>query len=86
MYLAKTSLKPVSDFINSPAWTDLKRCLQARKQASANVNDDPHTAAHKGFKRDGWDEAVEMIEKLPFEVEPAPPQSPFQRPALDPHD
>lgn len=85
MYLRESNLKAAAAFLESPLWADFKRCLAARKQAEANVDDPSTTAAHKGFKRDGFDDCISEIEKIPFDIAPVV-ADPFQRPALDTKD
>lgn len=81
MYLRNENQKPVSEFLNSPLWTDIKKCLLERRPEAPIASDAPHTAAAKGFERKGYEQAISDIEKLPFEL---PPQKfdPFDRPAI----
>ena len=37
-------------FIRSPVWADIKRAMLVRRPPAADVEDQPHVAAAKGFK------------------------------------
>lgn len=81
MYLRRENQEAVLNFLNSPLWTDIKRCLLDRRPEPPIPADAVHTAAAKGFERKGYEAAISDIEKLPFEV-PSEIQSPFNRPAV----
>jgi hypothetical protein len=81
MYLRRENQEAVLNFLNSPLWTDIKRCLLDRRPEPPIPADAVHTAAAKGFERKGYEMAISDIEKLPFEV-PSEVQSPFNRPAI----
>ncbi len=86
MYLHKENQEAAALFLSTPAWQDIKRCLLARRPEGATPEDQPHVAAAKGFKRDAWEEAIAMMEKLPMDLEPQEPKDPFDRPAVYPQD
>ena len=81
MYLRRENQEAVLNFLNSPLWTDIKRCLLDRRPEPPIPADAVHTAAAKGFERKGYEMAISDIEKLPFEVL-SEVQSPFNRPAI----
>lgn len=81
MYLRKENQKAALEFLNSPLWTDIKRCLLERRPEPPVPADPIHTAAAKGFERKGYENVISDIEKLPFEI-PVEVQSPFDRPAI----
>lgn len=81
MYLRKENLEAAASFLNSPLWTDIKRCLLERRPEAPVAADAVHVAAAKGFERKGYELALEDIEKLPFEL-PAERMDPFNRPAV----
>ena len=81
MYLLEPNLSPAANFINSPLWADIKRCLAEREPEAPVSNDPIHTAAAKGFERKGFELAIAEIEKLPFE-KPTTRTDPFARPAV----
>ena len=81
MYLRKENQEPALNLLNSPLWTDIKRCLLERRPDAPIPADPVHTAAAKGFERKGYENAIADIEKLPFEF-PAESPSPFNRPAI----
>lgn len=81
MYLRKENLEAAASFLNSPLWTDIKRCLLERRPDAPLAVDAVHTAAAKGFERKGYEGAIAEIEKLPFEG-PAERADPFNRPAI----
>ena len=82
MYLLKDNLLPATNFINSPLWADIKRCLREREPKSADRTDLPHTAAAAGFERKGFEFAIEQIEFLPRDIE-VKATDPFDRPAIN---
>lgn len=81
MYLRKENQEPAVNLLNSPLWADIKRCLLERRPEPPVPADAVHTAAAKGFERKGYEQAIQDIEKLPFDL-PAEVQSPFNRPAI----
>lgn len=81
MYLRKENLEPAASFLNSPLWTDIKRCLLQRRPDSPVSADQPHVAAAKGFERKGFEEAISALEALPFDA-PTERIDPFDRPAI----
>lgn len=81
MYLRKENLEAAASFLNSPLWTDIKRCLLERRPDAPVAVDAVHTAAAKGFERKGYEQAVLDLEKLPFEL-PAERADPFNRLAV----
>lgn len=81
MYLRKENQEAVLNFLNSPLWVDIKRCLLERRPEPPVPADAVHTAAAKGFERKGYEAAISDIEKLPFDLPPEI-QSPFNRPAV----
>ena len=81
MYLRKENLEAASTFLNSPLWSDIKRCLLERRPDAPVAIDAVHVAAAKGFERKGYEMALLDIEKLPFEVTPEV-QNPCNRPAV----
>lgn len=85
MYLRPDSLKAAAEFLNSPLWADIKDCLRARKPEKPGATDASHVAAHRAFQRVGFEECIEEIENLPFDIEEIR-RDPLDRPALDPRD
>lgn len=81
MYLRKENLEAAASFLNSPLWTDIKRCLLERRPDAPATIDAVHVAAAKGFERRGFEIAMEELEKLPFELPPER-NDPFNRPAV----
>jgi hypothetical protein len=81
MYLRKENLEAAASLLNSPLWTDIKRCLLERRPDAPLAVDAIHTAAAKGFERKGYEAAITEIEKLPFDVL-TERQDPFNRPAI----
>lgn len=81
MYLHETNLKAAADFLSSPLWQDIKRCLRDRMPEAPVPSDAVHTAAAKGFQRASHDNVIAEIEKLPFENKPTRDE-PFSRPAV----
>lgn len=81
MYLRKENLKASAEFLNSPLWADIKKCLLERRPEPPLAVDAPHTAAAKGFERKGYEQAIADIEKLPFDL-PEEKQDPFNRLAI----
>jgi hypothetical protein len=71
MFLSKENLKDAAMFTNGGLWADFKRALEARRPPAANAGDVPSTAAHQMFLRRGYEMAIEDIEKLPREIDPA---------------
>lgn len=69
-YLHGSLLKPAGEFVNSVLWLEFKRALMARAPGNPDTSDEPHVAAAKAFKNNGWREAVEELERLPFETPP----------------
>ncbi len=85
MNLIKENAEAAAAFVNSPAWKDIRRVMLARRPPAPAVEDLPHISAGKGLKRAAFEEALDLIEKLPFEIVEEE-VSPFERPALDPAD
>lgn len=81
MYLRNENLEAAASFLNSPLWSDIKRCLLERRPEAPVAIDAVHTAAAKGFERKGFELALEELEKLPFD-KPAERIDPFHRPAV----
>ena len=81
MYLRKELLIPAAEFLNSPLWQDIKKCLLDRRPDSPVSADQPHVAAAKGFERKGFEEAISALEALPFDAAPER-VDPFNRPAI----
>lgn len=81
MYLRKENQDSVADFLNSPLWQDIKRCLQERRPESPVSVDPVHVAAAKGFERKGYEQAIADIELLPFD-RPVVREDPFNRPSV----
>lgn len=81
MYLRKENIEAAANLINSPLWSDLKRCLMERRPEAPVAIDLTHTAAAKGFERKGFELALEELEKLPFD-KPVERVDPFNRPAV----
>lgn len=81
MYLKPANQKPAGDLLNGVLWADMKRCLMDRRPHPPEANDEPHIAAAKGHKRAGFEAAIDVIEKLPFEFNPDQ-KDPFSRPAV----
>lgn len=81
MYLRKENLEAAATFLNSPLWTDIKRCLLERRPEAPLAIDAVHVAAAKGFERKGYEQALLDIEKLPFDL-PTERVDPFSRPAV----
>lgn len=81
MYLSKEYLDSAANFINSPLWKDIKRCLLDRRPESPQASDAIHTAAAKGFERKGYEQVISEIEKLPFDA-PSVISNPFERPSI----
>lgn len=81
MYLPKESLILAVNFINSPLWRDIKHCLLERRPESPQANEAVHVSAAKGFERKGYENVIELIERLPFETPPVV-QNPFERPSI----
>jgi len=73
--------KEVAALINSQLWASVKLCLKDRMCEAADVKDEPHVAAAKGHKRAAFEECIEAIEALPFDVQESE-MNPFERPAV----
>ncbi len=78
MFLAKENLKDAAMFTNGGLWADFKRALYERRPPAPISSDSPSTAAQQFFLRQGFEKAIEEIEKLPRELDPVatPPFSP----------
>jgi len=81
IYLQKSNQKAAGEFLNGVLWADFKRCLLARRPPMPDAKDPSHIAAARGHQRAGFEQAIEAIEKLPFEFSEEP-VSPFARPAV----
>jgi hypothetical protein len=81
IYLLPHNRKGAGEFLNSPLWSDLKKCLLARRPLAADAGDETHVAAAKGHQRNGYEKCIDEMEKLAFEF-PAEDVDPFKRPAL----
>lgn len=82
MYLKPAHAQAALELLNSPLWTDIKRCLLDRRPDAPEPGDKLRTMAAKGFERKGFEFAIQQIERLPFENAPAEPTAPFERPAV----
>lgn len=85
-YLHPTNLAAAGMFVQGEIWRDLKRVLLARCPPSADVTDEIHVAAAKGFKATAWVELIALIERLPFDQPPGPTPSPIPEPLLHTED
>lgn len=85
MFLAKENMVAAATFVNSTLWHDYRRVLMLRRPDAPDPNDESHVAAAKAFRRDGFEQALAMIEGLPRMIDTTP-QDPFDPPAMDPRD
>lgn len=58
---------PAGEFVNGPLWRAFKYALLARQPEDPIVTDEPHVAAARAFKNNGWRDCLEALESLPFE-------------------
>jgi hypothetical protein len=83
--LNKENLSAADAFLAGTLWADFRRCLRAARPEPALPTDDPSTAAHKSFLRDGFEKCIDTIEALPYESGETE-ANPFARPATNPVD
>ena len=82
MYPRKENLESIANFINSPLWADIKRCLHDRRPESPVSSDPIHVAAARGFERKGYEQAISDIEVIAFD-QPVTRVDPFNRPSIN---
>ena len=58
------------EFVNGPLWKAFKFALLSRQPEDPIVTDEPHVAAARAFKNNGYRRALEDLESLPFERPP----------------
>lgn len=68
-------------FINSTVWTELRKIAMERRPPAASATDSAEVAAAKGHRRSAWEEALDMLQIIPFEAAPDA-TDPFNRPAI----
>ena len=69
-YLPTDLLARAGEFVNSPLWKAFKFALLSRQPEDPVVTDDPHVAAARAFKNNGYRQALEELEALPFDAAP----------------
>lgn len=79
MYLTKENLTPAAGFVAGGLWMDIKRALLERRPLAPASTVMPSEAAQQFFLRRGYEMALEDLEKLPREINPA-----FEKPKLSP--
>lgn len=81
IHLQKAYRGVVLEFINGPAWRDVKECLKARMPVSPDPLEPSHVSAARGHQRAGFEKAIDAIEKMPLEFD-QDKADPFARPAV----
>lgn len=71
MYLTKENLPAAAGFVAGGLWGDMKRALNDRRPPAPASTAMPSEAAQQFFLRRGFEMALEEIEKLPRELDPA---------------
>jgi len=85
MPLRKDYLPQAANFVLSPLWQEYKRALLEARPPKMEPSDAVSKQAADGFIRQGFEQALEDLEKIHTLSESAP-TDPFDRPALDPRD
>lgn len=72
MFLQKENGPEAMKFVTGGLWLDIKKALMARRPPAPGANVPPSEAAQQFFMRQGFEMAIEAIEKLPRDMEPTP--------------